>query len=136
MLPASSSFPGPMSSYRRPMPGAELLAPFGMRAMSTAPELPETEVAALKEKSRVIFGALPWSPVRTGNKVLRKKLVGDLFDPPNNKPFEDIVRSEFPDFLTDHEERRRMKLQYMRRRGKGPPKKGMGKRAQKASKKK
>jgi small subunit ribosomal protein S33 len=109
------------------------------RAMSNAaplPELPEDEVARLKEASIQIFGNLPQlnPPLRTGNKVLRKKLVGPLFDRPNDQPFEDVMRKEFPDFLTEKEERRRAKLSYLRRRGKGPPKKGEGKRAMKAKK--
>jgi hypothetical protein len=52
------------------------------------------------------------------------------------KPFEDVIRKEFPDFLTEKEDRRKQKLAYLRRRGKGPPKKGQGKRALKGIKKK
>ena len=99
-------------------------------ALGTA--LLETETALL-ETSRIIFGNLPYSTVRTGNKVLRKKLVGPLFSRDNARPFEDVMRTEFPDFLTPKEDRRKQKLAYLRRRGKGPPKKGMGKRAQKAA---
>lgn len=100
------------------------------------PELPADEVAQLKLAAIKIFGNLPQlvPPLRTGNKVLRRKLAGPLFYRPNDKPFEDVLRTEFPDYLTEQEERRRAKLQYLRRRGKGPPKKGEGKRAMKAKK--
>jgi len=101
--------------------------------VSGAAPLGDKEVAALLETSRIIFGNLPYSTVRTGNKVLRKKLVGPLFSRDNDRPFEDVMRTEFPDFLTPKEDRRKQKLAYLRRRGKGPPKKGMGKRAQKAA---
>ena len=46
-----------------------------------------------------------------------------------SKPFKDVMREEFPDYLTPVEERRVQKLAHMRRRGKGPPRKGEGKRA-------
>ena len=93
------------------------------------PPMSDEEKAYLDEQARIIFGHRPWSPVRTGNKVLRKKLVGPLYASASFKPFEDVLRSEFPEYLTDKEERRKQKLAYMRRRGKGPPKKGQGKRA-------
>ena len=51
-----------------------------------------------------------------------------------SKPFKDVMREEFPDYLTPVEERRVQKLAHMRRRGKGPPKKGEGKRAGKKKK--
>ena len=101
-----------------------------------AAPLAEDEIAHIREQSRLIFGNLPWSPCRTGNKVLRRKLVGPLFSPPNDKPFKDLMRTEFPTFLTEKEERRKIKLAFMRRRGKGPPKKGQGKRAMKQAGKK
>ncbi len=90
----------------------------------------------MKEKSRLIFGGQPWSPVSTGNKVLRRKLRGPLLEMPNAKPFKDIIRKEFPDFLDEKEERRAEKLIELKKRGKGPPKKGQGRRAAKRGGKK
>lgn len=94
--------------------------------------------ARLDELSRIIFGNLPHSKVRTGNKVLRNKFKGPLFadyyfkmsgtDPSA------VLRNIFPGFLTPQEQRRKTQLEILRRRGKGPPKKGMGKRASKRKK--
>mmetsp|Transcript_47328 Transcript_47328/g.88147 ORF Transcript_47328/g.88147 Transcript_47328/m.88147 type:complete len:159 (-) Transcript_47328:332-808(-) len=103
------------------------------------PELSAEEITELESTGRKIFGMRPFSPgcKRTGAKVLRKKLVGPLFyDVYYGKPFEDVLRKVYPDFLTEKEDRRKQKLAYLRRRGKGPPKKGQGKRALKGVKKK
>lgn len=94
----------------------------------------DEEKRELDEAARIIFDHRPWSPVRTGNKVLRKKFLGPLFTSAYSKPFADVLRSEFPEYLTEKEDRRKQKLAYMRRRGKGPPKKGQGKRAGKGKK--
>lgn len=51
-------------------------------------DLPSAEVAALTEKSRLIFGNQPHSPVRSGNKVLRQKLKGPVISMLDWKPFE------------------------------------------------
>ena len=103
--------------------------PNGRQSYAHLPPMSDEEKAELDAEARRIFGHRPWSPVRTGNKVLRKKLVGPLFESFYSKPFEDVLRSKFPEYLTEKEERRKQKLAYMRRRGKGPPKKGQGKRA-------
>lgn len=91
--------------------------------------LPEAEVRALQEAGRRIFDTLPLSPDRTGNKVLRKKWLGPIVTAQDIKPFEHVIRRSFPTLGTEEEEHRRQKLAYMRRRGKGPPKKGSGKRS-------
>lgn len=98
--------------------------------------LTQEEIATLTQKSRDIFGYLPMSDVRTGNKILRKKFIGPLVTKDHHKSFANELKSVFPEFMTDVEERRKTKLSYLRRRGKGPPKKGEGKRAAKRGKKK
>lgn len=94
------------------------------------------EVAALTARSREIFGNLPLGNVRTGNKILRKKFIGPMVTRDHHKSIASELKSAFPEFMTDVEERRKTKLAYLRRRGKGPPKKGEGKRAAKRGKKK
>uniref|UniRef100_A0A7S1BPW1 Small ribosomal subunit protein mS33 n=1 Tax=Corethron hystrix TaxID=216773 RepID=A0A7S1BPW1_9STRA len=107
---------------------------------------PETKARAL-ELSREIFGQAPIrspTPIegtatvdnlsrksfnRTGNKVIGKELVGHKLV--RYYP-EDIVRSArlvLNDYNTPKQQRRLDKLTELRRKGKGPPKKGAGKRA-------
>ncbi|GLJ43917.1 hypothetical protein SUGI_0915560 [Cryptomeria japonica] len=89
------------------------------------------EQAALKgvaEASAKIFGNV-WNPTgqRSPHKVLKKRLIG-----------EEIARWYPHDFKRDDpvwvarlERERLEKLEMRKRRGKGPPKKGHGKRASK-----
>jgi small subunit ribosomal protein S33 len=102
----------------------------------TSATLSNEELLSLTAKSRSIFGQLPFSNVRTGNKILRKKFIGPLVTQDHHKSFANELKTVFPEFMTDVEERRKAKLAYLRRRGKGPPKKGEGKRATKRGKKK
>jgi small subunit ribosomal protein S33 len=84
---------------------------------------------AISEASRKCFGNLENVNYRTGFKFLRRIPFGPIaasYYPPNIlKPMRNIV----PGFKTDEEERREEKLKRLRRRGKGPPRKGQGKRA-------
>jgi small subunit ribosomal protein S33 len=87
--------------------------------------------AAIAESSRKVFGNLPIVPYRTGMKLLRQKPVGPLaanhYLPDMTRDFKLVA----PDFMTEIEERRTDALARLKRRGKGPPKKGQGKRATK-----
>ena len=80
--------------------------------------------------SRQIFGSLPITNVRTGNKILRRCLKGPKVVDWWHKPI-----SAFDNKLTDYNELRledrNTKLDKLRRRGKAPPKKGHGKRSAK-----
>jgi len=87
--------------------------------------------AIIAESSRQIFGNLPVVNYRTGFKVLRQKPTGPLAV---NHYIKDMTRGfklAAPEFKTDLEERRIEQLARFRRRGKGPPKKGEGRRNQK-----
>ena len=82
----------------------------------------------IAESSRMCFDNLPVLPYRTGNKLLRRKPIGPMAV---NYYLKDLTRSfkRFaPDFETDAQERRAESLFVRQRRGKGPPKKGQGKR--------
>jgi hypothetical protein len=61
----------------------------------------------------------------------RRRPIGPIsinhYLPDYTRPFRDMTK----DFNTEIEERRAEKLYNLKRRGKGPPKKGKGKRAQK-----
>ncbi|GMH60500.1 hypothetical protein TrRE_jg12353 [Triparma retinervis] len=73
------------------------------------------------------------SPVgfQSGAKVLRRKLAGDKISRYYPEPIEPHVRKFFPDYQTVEQTRRLTKLAQLRRRGKGPPPKGSGKRSKK-----
>uniref|UniRef100_A0A7S2WK26 Small ribosomal subunit protein mS33 n=1 Tax=Rhizochromulina marina TaxID=1034831 RepID=A0A7S2WK26_9STRA len=100
-------------------------------ARCTLATLSDGEVRELREAGRRIFGNLPLSPDRTGNKVLRKKWLGPIVTSGDHKPFHDVIRRAFPTLGTEEQDHRRQKLSYLRRRGKGPPMKGAGKRSAK-----
>ncbi|CAM9362761.1 unnamed protein product [Phaeothamnion confervicola] len=81
---------------------------------------------------RRLFGQLPRAFCRTGNKQLMAPLRGPAIAswyPEDIKPH---VRRHFPSMYPDElTERRAAKLALMKRFGKGPPKKGAGKRSKK-----
>ena len=94
---------------------------------------PEPTSARLDEIGRVIFGNLPSTNERSGQKVLRKKLKGpllaDYYFDQNGVEVDVVGREIVSGWMNDEEARRKNQLEILRRRGKGPPKKGMGKRA-------
>lgn len=85
---------------------------------------------ALGEISRRIFGQLPQNNLRSGNKILNKRLKGPTVASWFHKPFAMTVGKGNPYNMQIREERQ-AKLDKLKRRGKGPPKKGAGKRASK-----
>lgn len=91
-------------------------------------------LSIIDESARKVFGNLPIQNFRTGFKYLKRKPLGDIMTKhyltDQTRPIRDITE----DFETDLEERRREKLDRLRFRGKGPPKKGHGKRASKKKK--
>ncbi len=91
---------------------------------------------AIKASADKVFGNLPVVTFRTGNKLLARKPLGPLAV--NYYTQENHLDREFkrmdPMFKTDLEERRHLALDKLRRKGKGPPKKGQGKRASKGKK--
>ena len=89
---------------------------------------PTTKTIA--EVSRKIFGNLPILHHRSGNKVLRRKLKGPTVASWFQKPVAMKARRGNPYNLEMHEERLEQ-LDKLKRRGKGPPRKGEGKRAAK-----
>jgi|Transcript_2974 small subunit ribosomal protein S33 len=90
----------------------------------------------IDEAARKCFGHLPVVNHRTGFKLLKQKPIGPMM---MNYYLPDMTKSihnTVPDFKTDIMQRREEKLARLKRRGKGPPKKGQGKRALKNNKKK
>jgi small subunit ribosomal protein S33 len=85
----------------------------------------------IDETSRKCFGFLPIVNHRTGYQFLKNKPLGPLMNnyyvPDNTRAF----KLAAPDYMTEIEERRRDALDRLKRRGKGPPKKGQGKRSKK-----
>ena len=91
--------------------------------------------ARLDEIGRAIFGNLPSTNERSGQKVLRKKLKGpllaDYYFDQYGVDVDVVGREIVKGWMNDEEARRKNQLEILRRRGKGPPKKGMGSRASK-----
>ena len=81
---------------------------------------------------RAIFGTLEGNNERSGNKVLRKKLKGpllaDYYFDQSGQRVDEVGREIVKGRMNDVEARRKSQLEVLRRRGKGPPKKGSGKR--------
>mmetsp|Transcript_53 Transcript_53/g.72 ORF Transcript_53/g.72 Transcript_53/m.72 type:complete len:93 (+) Transcript_53:77-355(+) len=78
-----------------------------------------------------LFGVSLPSPHQSGGKILRRKLAGDKLTNYYPEGIERHVRKFFPDYKSAEESRRLVKLAQLRRRGKGPPPKGAGKRSKK-----
>ncbi len=86
-------------------------------------------LSVIDEAARKCFGNLPIVPYRTGFKLLKQKPIGPLVMNHYLPDMERNFRDNTNDFDTEQEARRKDALVYLRRRGKGPPKKGQGKRA-------
>lgn len=89
---------------------------------------PQARKAALSEISRQIFGNLPVLNQRSGNKILSRKLKGEKVTDFFHKPIQMMLPKGDVYNEVLREDRLR-KLDQLKRRGKGPPKKGHGKRA-------
>ncbi len=88
-------------------------------------------IKVIDESSRKVFGNLPIVPYRTGFKLLRTKPIGPLLNSYFPHDFTKNFRSVLDNFQTDLEQRRANALLRAKRQGKGPPKKGEGRRASK-----
>ncbi|XVE68746.1 hypothetical protein DITRI_Ditri09bG0094300 [Diplodiscus trichospermus] len=88
-------------------------------------------VAGVTEARARIFGhILNPTGQRSPHKILRKKLIGDQVA--EWYPYD--VKNDDPLVMARQEEERLSKLEMLKRRGKGPPKKGQGRRAVKRNK--
>ncbi|XWS60913.1 hypothetical protein CRYUN_Cryun07bG0079200 [Craigia yunnanensis] len=88
-------------------------------------------VAGVTEARARIFGhILNPTGQRSPHKILRKKLIGDKVA--EWYPYD--IKNDDPLVMARQEEERLSKLEMLKRRGKGPPKKGQGRRAVKRSK--
>jgi small subunit ribosomal protein S33 len=100
-----------------------------MSAKKTAAKVSEL---AIQQIRRDIFGHAPVLNMRSGFQELKKPYTGTYiaryyFD----NHMDDVARKCVPGYTTDLQDRRATKLFNLRRRGKGPPKKGSGKRSKK-----
>mmetsp|Transcript_7321 Transcript_7321/g.6932 ORF Transcript_7321/g.6932 Transcript_7321/m.6932 type:complete len:92 (+) Transcript_7321:104-379(+) len=84
---------------------------------------------AIAKVRREVFGQIQKKKgLRTGSEVLEKRWTGIIearYYPESITP---LAKKFMPGYLSPKEERRQDKLEGLRRRGKGPPKKGSGKR--------
>eukprot|EP00579_Thalassiosira_antarctica_P008762 CAMPEP_0201902046 /NCGR_PEP_ID=MMETSP0902-20130614/54753_1 /ASSEMBLY_ACC=CAM_ASM_000551 /TAXON_ID=420261 /ORGANISM="Thalassiosira antarctica, Strain CCMP982" /LENGTH=97 /DNA_ID=CAMNT_0048436035 /DNA_START=425 /DNA_END=718 /DNA_ORIENTATION=- len=94
-----------------------------------------SRVARIAAVTREIFGTLPNRGVRTGMQFLKKPLTGAYEARWYMESIEPYARraqracTSFPIYTSELQERRSTKLRMLRQRGKGPPKKGTGKRS-------
>ena len=92
------------------------------------PKKKKVEVVSISEPA-----ALEGNNERSGNKVLRKKLKGpllaDYYFDQSGQSVDEVGREIVKGWMNDVEARRKSQLEVLRRRGKGPPKKGQGKRS-------
>lgn len=83
---------------------------------------------ALAEATLRIFGHVKVDGVRSGRKLLKNKLVGPTLMEWYMPTLKEL---KLPHIESAMEERRKLKLEKLRRKGKGPPKKGQGQRSKK-----
>ena len=115
----------------RPTPRPLARAASGRWTPRTKPPAPTSK--RLDAIGRAIFGTLEGNNERSGNKVLRKKLKGpllaDYYFDQSGQSVDEVGREIVKGWMSDVEARRKSQLEVLRRRGKGPPKKGQGKRS-------
>ncbi|GMH31036.1 hypothetical protein Nepgr_032879 [Nepenthes gracilis] len=88
-------------------------------------------VRGVEEARARIFGhILNPTGQRSPHKILRKKMIGEKVS--QWYPYD--IKGDDPLVMARQEQERLSKLEMLKRRGKGPPKKGQGKRASKRSK--
>lgn len=81
----------------------------------------------IARRAAEIFGHHIGNGLPSGRKILRQPLVGDRLV----EYYPTAMAALDPLFADPTDARRKVKLERMKRRGKGPPKKGEGKRASK-----
>ena len=101
------------------------VTPVKQRAYSTADLKEEAYATEIEQLRSKIFGTHIGNGLRSGRKLLRKPLIGHKIASYYLQP----MGKGDPLFLDERIERMGAKLAKLKRRGKGPPKKGQGKRA-------
>ncbi|KAK4754333.1 hypothetical protein SAY87_002437 [Trapa incisa] len=81
-------------------------------------------------RARIFGHVLNPTGQRSPHKILRKKLIGEKVA--QWYPYD--INKDDPLVMAREEQERLSKLEMLKRRGKGPPKKGQGKRASKRNK--
>ncbi|XP_059626773.1 small ribosomal subunit protein mS33-like [Cornus florida] len=90
--------------------------------------LAEAAIQGLTEVRAKIFGhVLNPTGAKSSHKILRKKLIGEKVA--QWYPYD--IKKDDPLVMAQEEQERIAKLEMLKRRGKGPPKKGQGKKAKK-----
>jgi small subunit ribosomal protein S33 len=85
--------------------------------------------ALIADAAKKCFGELPIVQQRTGNKILRRKPYGPIAEKYYPEDLTHRFRKAVPGYLNEQQERRIEAINRLKRRGKGPPQKGKGKRA-------
>ncbi|XP_008223594.1 PREDICTED: 28S ribosomal protein S33, mitochondrial [Prunus mume] len=82
-------------------------------------------------RARIFGHILNPTGQKSAHKILRKKLIGEKVA--QWYPYD--IKKDDPQIMAMEEQERLSKLEMLKRRGKGPPKKGQGRRAAKRNKK-
>ena len=102
-----------------------------MSSISLKNVLATAVMTGVNEARARIFGhVLNPTGQRSPHKILRKKLIGDKV----SEWYPHDIKKDDPLFMARQQQERLSKLEMLKRRGKGPPKKGQGKRAAKRNK--
>ncbi|KAI7724980.1 hypothetical protein M8C21_009123 [Ambrosia artemisiifolia] len=102
-----------------------------MSSLSLRNLLAQATFRGVTEARAHIFGhVLNPTGQRSAHKILRKNFIGEKVA----SWYPDDVLKEDPMVVARKEQERLSKLEMLKRRGKGPPKKGQGKKAQKRNK--
>uniref|UniRef100_A0A251VMD4 Small ribosomal subunit protein mS33 n=2 Tax=Helianthus annuus TaxID=4232 RepID=A0A251VMD4_HELAN len=102
-----------------------------MSSSSLRSLLAQAAVRGVAEARAHVFGhVLNPTGQRSAHKILRKKFIGEKVA----SWYPDDIQKEDPMVVQRKEQERLSKLEMLKRRGKGPPKKGQGKKAQKRNK--
>ncbi|CAI7779020.1 unnamed protein product, partial [Closterium sp. NIES-54] len=122
LAPASPLLPSLLPPLHPPTPPCSLL-PVSL----TLPQRRDAmaHLRGVAEASARIFGNVIGNGLRSGHKVLSQKLIGDKVVAWYPEP----VQKMDPLYVDPTEPKRVLKIERMKRRGKGVPKKGEGKRA-------
>lgn len=101
--------------------------------MSSKKAATKVSELAIQHLRRDIFGHAPVLNMSSGFQILKKPYTGPYIARyyMENQNIDRVARKVVPGYTSDLQDRRATKLFNLRRRGKGPPKKGAGKRSKK-----
>ncbi|XP_062011718.1 small ribosomal subunit protein mS33-like isoform X2 [Rosa rugosa] len=101
------------------------MAPGSLKSILTA----AVNTGVTEARARIFGHVLNPTGLKSAHKILRKKLIGEKVA----QWYPHDIRKDDPLIMKAEEKERTNKLEMLKRRGKGPPKKGQGKRSKRKS---